>query len=210
MTSPPRAKKMSRLRLSFYIAFLAFSTVPIYYFGFRGLTAFKVPTGSMMPTLLPGDFIFALPADEYRRGDIVVARDPLDPGAYIVKRIVGMPGDTVEVNYGYLSIDGQYASEPYLREPCAYVLEPEPVPAGEILLLGDNRNESDDASRWLIDPDTGRAIDATRIQSNIVDGKRWKRTVPLDAVIGRVVYRYLPIGRIGPIRSFPLTNLTGK
>jgi signal peptidase I len=201
---------MSRLRLSFYIAFLVFSIFPIYFFGFRGLTAFKVPTGSMIPTLMPGDFIFALPAEQYRRGDIVVARDPLDSSAYIVKRIVGVPGDSIEVNYGYVSIDGQYASEPYILEPCSYVLEPEPVPAGEVLLLGDNRNESEDASRWLIDPETGHAIDASRLSSNIVDGKRWKRTIPIEEIVGKAVYRYLPLGRIGPIHSYPLTNLAGK
>jgi signal peptidase I len=208
---PPRARRgPSPLRRAFYIAFLVFALVFLYLLWYRGLTFFRVPSESMVPTLAPGDYIYTLPEKVYRRGDIVVLRDPLMKDGYLVKRIVAVPGDTVEINLGYLSINGKYASEPYIREPMNYALEKLTVPEGEILVLGDNRNESDDASRWLIDPDTGKAIDAPNAQTDVVDGKRWKRTVPLSTVVGRVRYRYLPFDRMGPIASFPLTNSAGQ
>lgn len=209
MSKPP-ARTLSPIRQAFYIAFLAFAMFVLYWFGFRGLVPFRVPSNSMLPTLRPGDYIFALPQEEYQRGDIVVIHDPLQPRGYLVKRITGLPHDHVEIDYGYLSVNGKYASEPYLPEPINYVLSEQHVQDGEVLVLGDNRNESDDASRWLINPETGQAIDAASSKDDEVNGKRWKRTVPLATIVGKVVYRYLPFDRMGAVDSFPLTNSEGE
>ena len=208
--APPARRKLSPVRQAFYLAFIAFSAVLIYWLWYRGLVPFRVPSNSMLPTLQPGDYIFALPQPEYHRGDIVVLHDPLQHGGYLVKRIAGMPHDRLEIDYGYLSLNDKYASEPYLREPMNYALDDQTIADGEVLVLGDNRNESDDASRWLINPVTGEAIDATNAQSEIVDGKRWKRSVPIDTIVGKVVYRYLPFDRMGPVASYPLTNSAGE
>jgi signal peptidase I len=198
------------VRRGFYIAFLIFAAIVIYLFAVVGITPFKVPTGSMIPTLLPGDFLFCIPQQEYQRGDLVVVDDPLRPGGYLLKRIVGLPGDTVAAENGYLALDESYASEPYLREPMNYEMPPRTVPEGEIFLLGDNRNESDDASRWLIDPESGDGIETEQAGVDVVGGKTWKRTLPIDSIVGKVVYLYLPFDRMGPVRSYPLTNLEGK
>jgi signal peptidase I len=206
----PKRKRHSRARLTFYIAFLVFAAVVLYLFVVVGVVPFKVPTGSMLPTLRPGDFLFCVPQPEYHRGDLVVLHDPILSGAYLVKRIVGMPGDTVAAENGYLAINEKYASEPYLREPMNYVMPPRLVPDGEIFVLGDNRNESDDASRWLIDPETGQGFETPKTDEDEIDGKVWKRTVPIDSIVGKVVYIYLPFDRMGPIRSYPLTNVDGE
>jgi signal peptidase I len=207
----PRARRrLSPARQAFYIAFVLFAAVFVYWLLFRGLMFFRVPSESMLPTLAPGDFIVTLPQQVYRRGDIVVLADPLMKGGRLVKRIAAVEGDTVEVSLGYLTIQGRYASEPYIHDPMDYAIETLTVPTGEVLVLGDNRNESNDASRWLINPDTGEAMDATDAKSDIVNGKRWKRTVRVSTVVGKVMYRYLPFGRIGGVSSYPLTNSAGE
>ena len=202
-------RHISPARRVVYIVFIIVAAVLAYGMGILGMTPFRVPTKSMIDALQPNDYIVAKPQDTYQRGDIVVLHDPLMAGAYLAKRIVGVPGDTISVNYGYLSVNGAYASEPYIREPINYALETIEVPEGDVLVLGDNRNESDDASRWLINPDTGEAVDATNATSDIVGGERWKRTVPMDLIVGKVIFRYLPIARFGKVASFPLTNSEG-
>ncbi|MBX7255797.1 MAG: signal peptidase I [Candidatus Hydrogenedentes bacterium] len=186
------------------------SLVPIYVFGIMGAVPFKVPSRSMEPTLLPGDYLFATPEEYYHRGDIIVLRDPTQKGAYLVKRLVGLPGDTISEDNGYLSINGKYASEPYLFEPVNYVLVPVTVPENEILVLGDNRNESEDSSRWLIDPDTGEVTVSDEYGNKGPDGKNYKRTVPISSVIGKVRYIYLPFSRAGKVESYPLVNVDGE
>lgn len=200
----------SNARQVFYIVFLFVAAIFVYAIAYKGVRFFRVPSGSMLPTLEPGDYIITMPQHEYHRGDIVVLRDPLEKSAFLVKRIVAVAGDTADIGLGRLSIDGHYASEPYIREPMNYALAPMTIPADSVLVLGDNRNESDDASRWLIDPDTGKAMDATNTQSDMIDGRRWTRAVPTSTIIGKVRCRYLPVARFGPVASFPLTNSEGE
>lgn len=207
--APPKSRH-SRARTAFYLAFLLFAAMFLFVYAVLGMRFFRVPSNSMEPILVPGDFIVALPHQTYRRGEIVVLEDPLMKGGYLVKRIVAIAGDEADINLGYLSLNGKYASEPYIVEPMGYVVEPITVPEGEVLVLGDNRNESDDASRWLINPDTGEAVDASNAHTDIVNGKRWKRTLPVDTIVGKVVCRYLPLRRVGPIPSYPLTNSAGE
>ena len=209
-TGPVLKRRLSRGRRVFYLGFIGYAAVLIYFFAVRGAVPFKVPSGSMEPTLLPGDFLFTTKEPTCRRGDIVVLRDPMTPGGYLVKRIVGMPGDTIGIDNGSVFINGKYASEPYIREPINYVFPPHKVPPGEVLVLGDNRNESDDASRWLIDPETGQAKETDDTTTDAVAGKHWKRTVPLDSVIGTVRLIYLPFSRMGRVMPYPLTNTAGE
>jgi len=178
--------------------------VLIYFFGFRDMAFFKVPSSSMEPTLAPEDYLVTLNQDTYERGDIVVLRDPTQPGerAYLVKRIVGLPGDEIAVEFGKLLINGKYASEPYTKEPMEWTLEPLRVPEGGVLVLGDNRNESLDGGDWELEPPDRDMTDEERAA--------WRRAVPMDSIIGRVRYRYRPWSRRGVIPSFPLTNTAGE
>ena len=105
--------------------------------------AFQIPSGSMERTLLAGDFLFVnkavygaqipgtgarLPAFEApRRGDVIVFAYPRDPALNYVKRVVGAPGDTVEMHGGRLRVDGHLVAEPYIQrvDPIRDVSDPE-------------------------------------------------------------------------------------
>lgn len=163
---------------------VALALVAAYLFIYRGMRFFTVPSGSMQPTLQRGDYIGSLREKTYRRGDLVVAREP-GTGDYIVKRIAGMPGDVLMTLDGALFINGHYASEPYLRELIHYQMPEVAVPEGEVFLLGDNRNESEDSA------DTGEGA-------------------PIEDIVGRVRFIYYPYNRMGPVRSYPLINAAGE
>lgn len=128
--------------------------------------AFKIPSGSMIPTLRIGDHIlvsklsygiraplydgFIYQYGEPQRGDIVVFTRPEDPGTNIIKRVIGLPGDLVEVRDTKVFINNQLIYEPYARYELDGIKSfgPERVPAGHVLVLGDNRDHSRDSRFW--------------------------------------------------------------
>ena len=151
--------------------------------------AFKIPTGSMKPNLLVGDhlivnkFIFAparfaferalLPMRPIERGDIVVFKFPEEPERDFIKRVIGLPGDTLELRNQTVSINGQALTEPYahyLFPPAAEgqingdlrrKYGPVTVPDGHYFMMGDNRDDSQDSRFWGFLPQSyvkGRAL----------------------------------------------------
>ncbi|HRI87652.1 MAG TPA: signal peptidase I [Candidatus Hydrogenedentes bacterium] len=139
---------VKNLRILVAVIVLLF-LIPFYYLYFmREMRFYEVPTRSMEPTLQVGDRIVASTPQSYERGDVVVLTDPQNPGDYLVKRLVALGGDTVEVANGTLFINNQPITEPYIKEPINYSFGPTTVPYEEIFLLGDNRNESDDSHIW--------------------------------------------------------------
>jgi signal peptidase I len=134
--------------------------------------AFKIPTGSMEPNLLVGDhlivnkMIFApaltgleraiLPGREIRRGDVVVFKFPEEPDRDFIKRVIGLPGDRLEVKQQTVFINGTAIAEPYaaltprpltqadLREDYG----PVTVPRDQYFMMGDNRWNSQDSRFW--------------------------------------------------------------
>lgn len=167
------------------VAVILFLLGCAYLFGYRHMRFFRIPSASMEPTLQAVDQIVTIASRQYRRGDIVVMRDPAEPGAYMVKRIVGVGGDAVSVERGALFLNGEYASEPYLLEPPFYqLLPPIQVPDDHVFILGDNRNNSSDSH------DRGESFSTSLI-------------------VGRVIYRYYPYDRLGAMSSYPLTNRAG-
>ena len=83
-----------------------------------------------------------------QRGDVVVFRFPGNPERDFIKRIIGEPGDTVEIKDGTVYIDGNPVDEPYLTNKPSYVYGPTEVPPKQYFVLGDNRNNSYDSHVW--------------------------------------------------------------
>ena len=137
----------------------------------------KVEGTSMMPWLQDQERIFVnkfvYNFDEVGRGDVIVFRFPLDPKKSYIKRVVGVPGDLVEVIRGQLFVNGETVDEWYvpaeyrdLSSHAAVV-----VPEGNLYVLGDHRNTSNDSRMW--------------------------GTVPLGFVTGKAVFAYWPLDRFG-------------
>ena len=139
--------------------------------------AFKIPTGSMENNLLIGDhllvnkFVFGpaptaleqavLPVRDVRRGDIIVFKYPDEPERDFIKRVIGLPGDTLELRDKKIYINGQPLDEPYVHyidathaasEVTSFDVRerygPVTVPQGEYFVMGDNRDNSQDSRYW--------------------------------------------------------------
>jgi signal peptidase I len=139
--------------------------------------AFTIPSGSMMDTLLVGDYILVnkflygpeLPFTEARvpglrdpqRGDIIVFKYPQDEKRDFIKRIVAGPGESVQIRGNQVFVDGRPLGEPYVKRVdapppaggqayCgyAYGCEPTVVPAQSYFVMGDNRDNSQDSRYW--------------------------------------------------------------
>lgn len=112
----------------------------------------NVPSGSMENTLptksrLFGNRLSYLFSDP-KRGDIVIFWSPDEENVLFVKRVVGLPGDTVEIKNGKTYINGEVLQEDYLPEDMLGVFGPYEVPEKSYLVFGDNRNHSNDARFW--------------------------------------------------------------
>lgn len=113
-----------------------------------------VPTGSMKNTIMPGDRLIALRLSylltEPQRYDIVVFKYPDDESFLYIKRIIGLPGDTVEIIDGrvYLNNDSEPIADEYVREKMLGSFGPYTVPENSYFMLGDNRNDSKDSRFW--------------------------------------------------------------
>ena len=152
--------------------------------------AFKIPTGSMEPNLLIGDHlivnkaVFAptmtgleraiLPRRDILRGEVIVFKFPKDPSRDFIKRVIGLPGDQIELRRKKVYVNGQAQDEPYahflvplspegarrsddLREEYG----PVTVPTGQYFVMGDNRDNSEDGRYWGFLPATyvkGKAL----------------------------------------------------
>jgi signal peptidase I len=139
--------------------------------------AFKIPTGSMEPNLLIGDhlivnkMIFAptvsgveralLPGRSISRGDVVVFKYPEDPERDFIKRVIGLPGDRVEVRQKRVFVNDKPLREPYAHyadgppgtgpvrsDDVREAYGPVTVPQGQYFMMGDNRDNSQDSRFW--------------------------------------------------------------
>jgi signal peptidase I len=139
--------------------------------------AFKIPTGSMENNLLIGDhllvnkFVFGptatgleravLPVREPRRRDVVVFKFPNEPERDFIKRVIGLPGETLELRNKKVYINGEPLDEPYVHflEPASDSQEvtsfdvrerygPVQIPVGQYFVMGDNRDNSQDSRYW--------------------------------------------------------------
>lgn len=160
-------------------------------FGIRHFVAEAryIPSESMLPTLEVNDRLIVEKVSyrfrEPQRGDVVVFRpteaiqkaNPNFKDA-LIKRIIGLPGDTVEVRDREVYIDGQVLIENYIEEAPNYPWGPQVIPEGSYLVLGDNRNNSYDSHFWGF--------------------------VPRENLIGRAAVRVWPPDRLGALNEEPL------
>ena len=115
---------------------------------------------------------------EPERGDVVVFRSPNNHNEDYIKRVIALPGDTVEVKNEAVYVNGSKLDEPYIMDPPSYTMEEEEIPADYYFVLGDNRNNSDDSHHgWL---------------------------VPRDNMIGKAWISTWPPGMWGIVPNYPL------
>jgi signal peptidase I len=141
--------------------------------------AFRVQGTSMEPLLEDGERIvvnkFVYRFRPIDRGDVVVFWYPRDPSVSFIKRVVGLPGDTVEIRSGRLLVNGAAVNESYLPPSFRDTdnLPPTEVRRGYYFVLGDHRRSSNDSRSW--------------------------GEVPERYIYGRAEFRFWPVARLGPI-----------
>jgi signal peptidase I len=139
----------------------------------------KVEGTSMLPELRDQERIFVnkfvYRIEEINRKDIVVFWYPKDPQKSYIKRIIGMPGDTVEIKKGVVYVNNKALNEPYIdpRFIDDRTYEAKFVDPGHYYVLGDHRNQSNDSRNWGL--------------------------VPEKYIYGKAVFRYWPMAKIGSL-----------
>ena len=165
--------------------------------------AFKIPSGSMEPNLLIGDHLLVnkmvfgptgsslermvMPVRSVVRGDVLVFKYPEEPSRDFIKRVVGLPGETLELKGTQVHINGQPLSEPYalyqrlpdmlLPGDVRRAYGPVTIPEGHYFMMGDNRDDSQDSRYWGFLPAgyiKGRAL-FVYWSFGGADGTRWNR-----------------------------------
>jgi signal peptidase I len=141
----------------------------------------RVEGNSMEPSLHDGEFVvvnrLAYRWSEPTRGDIVVFRFPLDPERRFIKRIIGLPGDTLRVEGGRVFVDGVPLEEPYIAAQPRYTGQWTVGPQ-EVFVLGDNRNNSSDSQNWGM--------------------------LPFEDILGKAILVYWPPTELGLIPHYEL------
>lgn len=140
-----------------------------------------IPSGSMLPTIEEGDRVLVnkvvYHTREPERGEIIVFEAPVimgDSQDDFIKRVIGLPGDKVEVKEGKVFVNETPLDEGYISEDPNYIYGPVQVPDNALFVMGDNRNASYDSHMW----------------------DSWLR---LDKVKGEAFVRYWPLDRLGKI-----------
>ena len=154
---------------------------------FAGINAIsariRVDGYSMEPTLQSGEFVIvnklAYKIGSPNIGDVIVFHYPRDPEQEYIKRVIGLPGDHVQVERGKVYVNGQQLNEPYIAAPPAYQNSWD-VPSSSLFVLGDNRNNSSDSHNWGY--------------------------VPMNYVIGKAVFVYWPPQQWGWIEHPSVAN----
>ena len=186
------------------------------FFIVRGIVQnFKIEGSSMEPTLHTGQYILVnklvyfhfdlnaplrlfpgqeelsqrviYPFHQPRRGEIVVFEYPRDVSKDYIKRLIGIPGDTLEVRDGKVFVNGAELEQPYLQGAATYCVAgypcqsgPVQVPPGEVFVMGDNRANSSDSREW--------------------------NALPLDRVVGQAWVIYYPVADWGMVPHHEYAN----
>jgi signal peptidase I len=184
----PEKQPLQKVENPWVEAFKTITLSAVLAFGIRSFVAEAryIPSGSMLPTLQINDrLIIDKISYNFRnpeRGDIIVfsPTDALKAQNFkdaFIKRLLGLPGDKVEVKEGRVYVNDQPLKENYIEEKPNYNFGPVTVPPNQYLVLGDNRNNSYDSHYWGF--------------------------VPRDHIIGRAVVRFWPLNRVGELDPIP-------
>ncbi len=150
--TPEQAKKQRSLWLKIFDLTGSIATAIIIIFVI--FTFICRPTSvvgtSMVPTLQNGDWLIAMPKDEYKYGDIVIITQPNIHNEPLIKRVIATEGQWVDINFtsGQVMVNGVELDEPYIAELThtpSDVMFPIEVPEGKVFVMGDNRNHSSDS-----------------------------------------------------------------
>ncbi len=182
-----QSKREEKGGLSTFASFLIMiAIVVVAYFGLRTFVVgtYEIPSGSMLDTIQIGDRVFSEKVSYYFRdpeqGDIITFADPENPQRTLIKRVIAVGGQTVDLKDGYVYVDGKKLNEPYtegkqsLPLNTAYgvsVTYPYTVPDGYLWVMGDNRTNSADS--------------------------RYFGAVSKDSVTGHANFTFWPLNRIG-------------
>ena len=136
--------------------------------------SFVVVGSSMEPNLEDGQRLLVnkvlYQLREPQRGEIIVFHQPDGGRVDLIKRIIALPGDTVEIKERTVYINDSAIDEPYIMTAPSYTMAKKEIPEGEYFVLGDNRNNSNDSHRW-----------GTLTQENII-GKAWLSIWPPGSI----------------------------
>lgn len=152
-----------------------------------------VPTGSMERLIMTGDNLFgfrlAYTFSDPERGDIVIFKYPVDPEKRYIKRVIGLPGETVDIIKGKIYIDGSdeplvedYLPEKWVVDNDGYTFH---VPENAFLVLGDNRNVSQDARYWA------KIAYKSGLADSEEDAEQYTY-VKRDQLLGKAIFVYWP------------------
>lgn len=137
-----------------------------------GIQNYRIEGASMEPNFHDGEYLIvnklAYRLGEYERGDVIVFKYPNDPSKDYIKRVIGLPGDTVEIRGGQLYVNNVEIEEPYLHMPNTRDESPTVVDTGYLYVMGDNRPASSDTRSW------------GQLGQDFVIGQAWLAIWPFD------------------------------
>lgn len=150
---------------------------------------YEVQHFCMLPNIEDGEFIIVNKANYFfsnpEAGEVIVFWPPEEVRSEVpfIKRVISLPGETVEVKDNKVFINGMPVEEEYIKEPPHYTMQPKKIPPNEYFVLGDNRNSSNDSHYW--------------------------GTVPRDNIIGKAWFVYWPPERWGLVQHYSYLELAG-